>query len=125
MAPKRGQRLGWEDDYGHTQLEQFVAWEKDCIWWRAATPQEIREAKTVKKEKAPAEDVFDLVPESGDIWKEELIALVVEQFDVSETTAKKRVNQLIARRKLTERLVPRPGNRPAVYLSRTTKNDDQ
>jgi AAA domain len=125
MAPKRGQRVGWEDDYGHTQFEQFVAWEKDSIWWRAATPQEIREAKTVKKEKAPAEDVFDLVPESGDIWKEELIALVVEHFDVSETTAKKRINQLIARRKLTERLVPRPGNRPAVYLSRTTKNDDQ
>jgi hypothetical protein len=82
-------------------------------------------ATKVKKEKAPAEEVFELVPESEEIWKEELIALVVEHFDVSETTAKKRVNQLIAQRKLTERSVPRPGNRPAVYLSRTTKNDDQ
>jgi len=125
MAPKRGQRLGWQDDYGNSQFEQFVAWEKHSIWWRPATPQEIREATKVKKEKAPAEHVFELVPESEEIWKEELIALVVEQFDVSETTAKKRVNQLIAQRKLTERSVPRPGNRPAVYLCRTTKNDDQ
>ena len=118
MAPKRGQRLGWQDDYGNSQFEQFVAWEKHSIWWRAATQDEIRQV-AANKPKVSDDDVLDLVPDDVDIWKETLIANVREEFKLGKHAARDAVDLLVARNKLFVRLVPRPGTRPAIHLSRT------
>jgi hypothetical protein len=65
------------------------------------------------------DEVFDLIPEEGSIWKETLIADVREHLRLAKHAARDIVDLLIAKGRVKTQFVPRPGTRPAVHLSRT------
>ena len=117
IAPKRGQRIGWENESGYPEFELFVAWDKHSVWWHLATKDEIRQANS-SKPKISDDEILDLVPDDDEIWKETLIASVREKLTLGKHAARDAVDLLIAKNLLFIHLHPRPGLRPAVYLSK-------
>ena len=115
IAGKRGRRLEWVDDQGRPQLERYVSWDKNVIFWHPATDQEIREAES-KKVTVTVEDVFELVPEDSLIAKAELLNQANGRFKLGINKARSFVNELVANSRLFEHKVKRPRTNPAIFL---------
>ena len=123
IAAKRGSRIGWEDHKGHPETTRYFAWADYSIFWRDATPQEIKQANQEKIKVTP-DDLLTLVPLTDTIWKEDLIQQARSSFSIGKHTARDFVDQLVAQRKLFVHKIPRPGNKPEIHLSFNAPSSD-
>jgi hypothetical protein len=120
VAAKRGSRLDWTTPDGMERVfSKFIAHAKEqgLICWRPADADEIPQKNVPKAEKEdPQEVVLSLVPDSGSISKNALLARA-NQLGVGKNKARDIVTMLVADGTLFEWRIPRPGNKPEVHLS--------
>ena len=116
IAAKRGNRSGWaKRDKTHCE---FFAWATDhTIFWRDATPDEIKKAES-KKWAAGTDEVLAIVPMTGRIEK----IVLQQRANLEIPMGEKRVDTCIATL-IRESLLfyeeePRPGIRPKIWVSR-------
>ena len=114
IAAKRGRRLEWVDDQGHPELERHISWDKNTIWWRPATDQEIREADS-KGGTPTVEDVFNLVPKNSLIAKPALINQA-NALPLGLNKVRSFINELVAHGRIFEHQEKRSGTRDAIFL---------
>jgi hypothetical protein len=107
MAAKRGGRIGWRAPDGETKLySKYIAHSKvqGQLYWREANPSEM--PGDVGTEQSDELIVLDLVPEDGDIAKNELLEDCQEN-GVPNRRAREGIKRLLAAKKLKEAVNPR------------------
>ena len=123
-AAKRGRRIGWADEQGHRVFERYFCMTGgDTIFWRDATDEDLQRIEQAKPAKrttwtpATPENVFALIPQTGDISQPHFFAAASEA-KIGERRARKFLEVLIEDERVFPWLTPRPNARPAISYSR-------
>jgi hypothetical protein len=107
MAAKRGGRIGWRAGDGETRVySKFIAHSKvpGQLFWRDVLPSEM--PGDVGSEESDELIVLDLVPEDGDIAKNDLLEDCQEN-GVPDRRARDAIKRLLEAKKLREDVTPR------------------
>ena len=104
---------GWRNDDGEAVHVRYYRHGRGILLWEEASPDEITARGKVKPE-----DLLTLIhTEEGEIGKNTLIGDARDKLGLGENKARQFINELVERKLLFERLVPRSGTRPAKVLT--------
>ena len=125
IAAKRGSRIGWVDrDTGEREIVRHYSHsaQDGVIAWMKSTPEDlvrVEQAKPdgVRRKPATEEEFLDLVPETGSIPKNDLIARA-SKARIGLNKARALLEELITEGKLFEHLEKRVGTNPKKLISR-------
>jgi hypothetical protein len=122
-AGKRWRRFEWANQHGDAISERVFCWHSENIFWREADETDLLriqvEGRKAKGGKIP-EDLFNLVPPTGTIPKDELFARA-HLAEISRDTTRELYRILIADERIFEWSIPRKKARAEKHVSRTAQ----
>jgi hypothetical protein len=121
IAAKRGQRIEWENDYGHRETNKYFAHAEHSIFWNHATSQQIKTAKAEEKKPTP-ENVIALVSPDELLSEDDIIDRAKFALDAARDPTRRVIHELLGAGRLWKHQTPRPGVRPKILLARFKPN---
>jgi DnaB-like helicase N terminal domain/AAA domain len=119
-AGKRHSRIGWADEQGNPQIERIYCWERDSLFWRLPTDEDLLRIQVEdRKQKGgkTVEELVPLVPLQGSIPKLELQARS-HQAGFSRDCFRELLTLAVKDEKLFLWRLPRPKTNPEIHVAR-------
>jgi hypothetical protein len=118
-AAKRGSRIGWADEEGHSVYDRlFCHHSGDSIFWRDATEEDEQRVALAKCDKVKTkEDLKALVPFDEEIPKQALLERA-SLNGIGVNRARRLLDDLIQGGELYEWRVARKGTNPEIRIAR-------
>jgi hypothetical protein len=121
-AGKRWDRIGWADENGNPTSEHVYCWHNlGAIYWRDSDDTDLlRIESTERKAKGgkTEDDLFNIIPpDNSSILKKELLARG-QKAGIGYNNGDGMLKVLIGDKRAFEWQIPRPRNRPEIWISR-------
>ena len=115
-APKRGSRLGWEDENANKAFSKFIAHARESgkIYWRDADPSEVSQGDQRQDPQA----VICSLLQASDVMPKKHLLEMAQLEGLAVNKAREALGNLVTSGALFEHKKSRSGNRPEVFVSK-------